>query len=557
MKDNELSREEFADASAEEIIDWARHNYYASSEQCRKLLSNLESDDPHIIANKYNILGILDMYDSEYYSCISNLKKALIIAENLDHNELRAKIYLNLSSVNERLENLPEAIHYAKSVFSTGQSKMYGSTYNNLARMNFRLGNMEAAHGYLEESINAYNSQKDPSVFHGYFLKSEILKKSGKYEEALESYKFILEFLATTPLSSFEAATLNEIGHTYLVLGKPEEGIPYIERGIEAAIKYNISRDETLGHLRLAECYTALKDYKKADKHVDVFLKDKNEKEGTGAYYRLANEIRIKNYKESNDERLSSAYDHYIEYLTTVEIDNSKKLHRKYLESKESEIKEIRNKAEALDNQNEELRYISKLLAHDLKTPVRTIGSFNSLLKKENIEFYNEESKEYFEFISKGTKEIYAKLDLTESYLNLKINNKKNEVSLNDLIEEVKSNYFNEAIDMTIIGEIIIDSADVLLLKKAIHILLHNYKSLAKSKPIALNINCDNSKKHLRITDSEGLSLQEKNWKRNIFNTGNEEISEGFSFFTKIIMLHNGKLDINSSEKSLEISFGA
>lgn len=548
MKGNELSK----DPTAEDIIDWARHNYYSKSEECRYLLNRLDSQDTHIEANKYNILGILDMYDSEYYKSQNNFTKALQLAKKKNDSGLIAKIYLNLTSLSERLENYPEALQYASKVFSTGQSRIYGSTYYNLARINFTQGNIEMANKYLKDSINAYNKYNDPAVFHGYFLRSEILKESGKFEEALESYKFVLEFLKTTTFYSFRASTLNEIGHTYLSLGKAKEGIPYIKEGIAEAIKYNIVRDKFLGHLRLAECYSALKNYKKADESLDIYLNDKT---GTGIYYRIAHELRIKNYKESNDNRLSSAYDQYIAYLTKIEFDNTRKVHLQYLKLKQTEIEDIKNKAEAIQNQNEELKYISKLLAHDLKTPVRTIGSFNSLLNNANVEYYNDESKEFSEFISNGTKEIYTKLDLTEKYLNLKINNSSQGVFLNKLIEKINSKYFNDAIKLTISGDIKIISADKQLLKTAFNILFQNFKSLSKSKPISLSINCDNELKQLTISDNEGLSIKEANWKRNIFNTVDEEISEGLSFFTKIIKLHKGKLEINEKEKSLIIKF--
>jgi len=544
-------------SNSEEIIEWTRKNYYAQSVKSRQLLESLDTNDEAIIANKYNILGILDMYDSEYYQSQSNFLKALPIAQKRNDTLLQAKIYLNLTSVNERIENYPEAIRYASKVFSTGQSKLYGSTYVNLARINFMSGNLDIAYKFLDESEKAYTKHNDQGVFHSYFLKSEIQKDQGEYEKALESYKFILEFLKTTTLSSFRAATLNEIGHTYLVLNKPNKAIPFIKEGIEDAIKYNISRDETLGHLRLGECYSVLKDFKTADKHLGIFLDSENEREATGIYYRLANELRIKNYKESNDNRLSSAYDSYIDYLTNVEIHNNQQVHKKYLKSKDSEISDIRSKAEEIKNQNDELRYISKLLAHELKTPVRTIGSFNSLLINANAEIFNDESKEYSKFISSGSKEIYSKLDLTEKYLSLKIDKRSEMVSIGDLINEIHSKYYETNIILKLKGAINLESADMALLKKAFFILFENYLGLSEFKKLSLEINCKHKEKKIIITDNYGLSSTEENWKRNIFQIKNDKITEGFSFFTKIMNLHNGHINVNVQNKYLEITFDA
>lgn len=553
MKNQVLS----VDASTVEKIDWARKNYHSKSEECRDLLNGIRSTQPLVLANKYNILGILDMYDSKYQSCISNLNKALGIADKHDYNELKAKIYLNLCSVNERIDNLPEALSNAFKVFSTGYDTVYGSTYYNIARINYNLKNFERADENLEESLIAYQKYDDPGIFHVYFLKSEILKEKGQLAEALASYKLTLDYVNGTSLNMFRAATQNEIGHCLMLLDKPEEGIHYIKEGIENAARYNIARDKFLGYLRLTECYFAINDYSQADQYIQLFFNDENEKGGNSVYYKMAHQIRIDLYKRNFPEKLNAAYEAFIQYLLNDEIAENQKLHGAYIRLKGREIIELRSKSEEILKQNNELHYISKLLAHDLKTPVRTIGSFTDLLHKKNKKHFSPESKEFYNFIKSGTHEINLKLDLTEKYLNLKLKKFDENVSLNSIFKKVVSDNFRTRVKLELEQDTQLSSVDLPLMRYAAKVLIRLFVQHAGGDLIQINISSSTkgNQKVVRITDSASIIANKNIWKKEIFYTHQNGVSEGLLFFDKIINLHHGNLICNEKTKSLDLIF--
>jgi len=553
MKNQELS----LDASAVEKIEWARKNYYSKSEDCRNLLNGIRSAQPLVLANKYNILGILDMYDSKYQSCMTNLNKAFDIADKHDFNELKAKIFLNLSSVNERIDNLPEALSNAFKVFSTGYDAVYGSTYYNIARINYNLKNFEKADENLEESLLAYQKYDDPGIFHVYFLKSEILKEKGQIPAALTAYKHTLEYVNGTILNMFMAATQNEIGHCLMLLGKSEEGVRYIKEGIENAERYNIARDKFLGYLRLTQCYFTLEEYSLADQYIELFFNDENEKEGNSLYYKMAHQVRIELYKKNFPEKLNGAYEAFIEYLLNDEIAESQKLHGAYIRLKGREIKELKSKSEEVIKQNSELRYISKLLAHDLKTPVRTIGSFADSLYKKNVRHFNAESLELYDFIKSGSREINLKLDLTEQYLNLKLRNFDEKVSINSIIKNVVNGDFKNQVTLELDGDLELVRVDISMLTYGLELLIHLFVQQAEGKLIQLFVSSlmSGGRKVVRITDSASIIASKKIWNKEIFYNHHKGVSEGLLFFDKIITLHRGNLICNEKTKSLDLIF--
>lgn len=111
----------------------------------------------------------------------------------------------------------------------------------------------------------------------------------------------------------------------------------------------------------------------------------------------------------------------------------------------------LQKRTDELTKSNQELERFAHIASHDLKTPLNNIISFSMLLEKELNASENEQAKEYFQFIKKGSykmneliKEVleYSKISHTESDeepvdLNKVINSIK--LSISDFIKEKNS----------------------------------------------------------------------------------------------------------------------
>lgn len=64
-----------------------------------------------------------------------------------------------------------------------------------------------------------------------------------------------------------------------------------------------------------------------------------------------------------------------------------------------------------LEFSNQELKRFAYIASHDLKAPLRTIGSFTSLLKRRYGHLFDETAKEYMEFIVGGAKYMHQLLE--------------------------------------------------------------------------------------------------------------------------------------------------
>jgi light-regulated signal transduction histidine kinase (bacteriophytochrome) len=71
---------------------------------------------------------------------------------------------------------------------------------------------------------------------------------------------------------------------------------------------------------------------------------------------------------------------------------------------------------EDLRNSNDSLREFAYVVSHDLREPLRTIGSFTTLLARRFPNDLDNQSREYINFIVKGTKHMSLLLDGLLSY---------------------------------------------------------------------------------------------------------------------------------------------
>ena len=109
--------------------------------------------------------------------------------------------------------------------------------------------------------------------------------------------------------------------------------------------------------------------------------------------------------------------------LAEAELENKNKVLEKYIES------------------NIQLEQFAHIASHDLKSPLRTVGSFSSLLKRRAASKLNNEELEYLDLISNAAKLMWNLVDdlMVYSQVNsLQMNLEPND--LNDLLKEVLIN---------------------------------------------------------------------------------------------------------------------
>jgi len=280
---------------------------------------------------------------------------------------------------------------------------------------------------------------------------------------------------------------------------------------------------------------------------------------------------------------------HYQQRLTK-EIDERKSIHQALFESQEAlrlanqdlenrilhrtkELKssnlKLKDQASALIQINDDLRRFTSIVSHDLKTPLRSIGSFAGLLKKKISYKLDDSEAHYLSIIENGAISMYELIEDLLTYT------KVNSENLSVIKTEIKS-LVNELLvlfrtDVNETNAVIINNVeeDIILcdrtkLKQVFSNLIQNSLKFSnvdgKSPRITITSEC--SGKHWKYSvNDNGIGISPK-FKQKVFTefqrlNGNkyQGTGMGLSICKRIIDKHGGTIWFDSDENGTTFHF--
>lgn len=186
-----------------------------------------------------------------------------------------------------------------------------------------------------------------------------------------------------------------------------------------------------------------------------------------------------------------------------------------------TEKKNTEKLLERMKNTNALLEYFADICSHDLKQPVRTIGSFTQILAQEFGHTLDEKAKGYLDEIQAGAKRLYGLIDSILAYTKVDIDvNSLTPVSIEGIIQTVQA-------DLTALikekkGMIKYKNLPVILSQKAIlyHVfqnLISNSLKFSSFKPPLIEIDAKHIKGYWRFhVKDNGIGIPSE-YHQNIF----------------------------------------
>lgn len=405
------------------------HQHLGNLEKAYQLqLNSLQihelSNDSTQIMKGFFELGSIFFYQKNYELALEKYKETYTIAKRVDSERYQYNSLGAIGGTYSRLGKLEESTSYNLQAFQLAK------------KMNYKIGLAYSAHNI---GYNYFASEKFDSAL-VYFEESYLIKK-----ETNDSWG--------------QTESLEFLGNTHLEMGNYKKAIDYLNSSLSMAKKIQSKHLILESYSALSIAYTRSKEFEKANDFLNnyIALNDslvnetmmENMKEAKTQYEVQQKEVEIvqKNYELSRTYTwglmggiLSLAL---LAWLIFRNYQTQKK-NNKLLELKNREIQFNYKKLEA---NNEKLRSFAFIVSHDLKEPLRTIGSYASLVKRRYKNKLDDEGNEFLNYITDGASKLYSLLNDVLGYA--KLDEKEEEMIMVDMAEIVQmaSNNLDEQID--------------------------------------------------------------------------------------------------------------
>ena len=241
------------------------------------------------------------------------------------------------------------------------------------------------------------------------------------------------------------------------------------------------------------------------------------------------------------------------------ESHNYERRQNDFLKQLEEQQKQIQKQNHKLERANDDLERFAYMASHDLKSPLRNIGSFIGLIKRKTKQYDDQNLKEYLGFVDIGVQQMSQLIEDILEYSKIGSDDEieSEEVNLQIVLSQVKSQlkHFikekNAQIECTSLPIISANSTQMLLLFQ--NLIENGIKYNESEEPlISIYYYSDEEFHHFSFQDN-GIGIAPEFQKR-IFVMFKRLHSQaeyqgtgiGLSICKKIVERHGGEIDIKS-----------
>lgn len=359
------------------------------------------NEDTFQMAVGYRILGVIHGHQNQFKSSLQFFKQAYRLHQTLDDpyqsdspesREIAYNYFTTLASIGAtflELDSLDAALHFIgeASLLADSIDHAYGQAYCKALLGSYFLmkKSYDDALTYLKECVDMFKSlglRQECAVFS--LQIANLYTEQAEYWAALQS----LDRAETDALSLVHPRLMQDI---YQKRSEVNEKLGRVGEAFTYYKKYVQYRDSLVNEDRLSSLTTTNLEQQQA-------VKEQQEQ--------------IQTLQKANDstKRLAiwiglSLIVIFLAVILLITRNRNKDLKAINLILNQKN-EEIRLQNERLASSNEDLRQFAHVTSHDLREPLRSIGSFASLLRRRYKGRLDEEADEFISFIEKGVQRM-------------------------------------------------------------------------------------------------------------------------------------------------------
>jgi signal transduction histidine kinase len=596
--------------------------YYQKAE----LLALKSLNDSSIITIYFD-LAITHRKNSNYKGCKEYYTKIIDKCPKDQSSEYLEYAYHGLGNLYQVTGDYEKAVDYfLKSVSAAEQRKNMSGVAMSLQHVAETLllaKNPEKALDNIEKSYQLALSIKDPELL-GLILKDygQILSSDNKLDQALERFNTAIQYLTAEDAKPYLVKVLMSIADVYALKGEHQTSATYLFKCLNQYESFILNEDLGELYLKIGQYYVSNQENIKAQSYFEKGLDICKKYDLKSAFIKTA--LALSEIEEKNGH-LSRAFDLFktakemeASLFTQEKIAKTAELQFKFdADKSDREIQELKlrqnkiliaglailltsiiflffvwakmknrtNKAlilqkEEIEHQNRRLEESNAALtefayasAHDLKEPLRNIGSFISLLKRRYGHTFNEEGLEYMEYVNVGVRKMNKLLEDLLEYSTLVVNTNNSNADLYDTVR------FNEVLDeikTSLHASIQQKKADIQYAKKLPELpmsrlhqtqlfqnLISNAMKFVENKAPIIQIQCEENDNDIIVSVKDnGIGIKQE-YSDKVFklfhrlnrDTNYEGTGVGLSICKNIVEKYKGKIWFESVEHQSSIFY--
>lgn len=440
----------------------------------RTILLAEESYDMLLLQKASFLLGQSQVDLEEYQPALETLLKYLDIAPVKEDPELQAKAYVEIATIYTQYGDFEKALDYRLEAFeyfelSGNEWYVINSNYE-LGRLYFQLEQFKNAEKYFSQcyaiardgendhilyaclaalgSVHEKLGELDTSVRYnqqslaladsiGYQLGVAFAlqnigtnkTKQKRYWSAEQDLRKALDLFQSLNFKNGQVSTMQYLSELYAEQDRAEEAIAVLEEGLVVAREVNHRQKISDFYKKLGLLYERVGNMSKSvdflKKHTElkeILIDEKtlDDLANRSSRYELEKkEMEVKNLQEKSkrEQEINRMYNLLSALIALFFLSMAilffywfrrQKQYSLKLSKVNATIQRQNRKLESLNRKIEQYAYVA---SHDLKEPIRTIGSFIELLDKRYQHVFDDRAQEFMHFITDAVSRMKRMLD--------------------------------------------------------------------------------------------------------------------------------------------------
>ncbi len=511
-------------------------------------ISETINDKTGLFFSTYQI-GNIHFYQGNYKLALKYYKKSLKYAKEEMNERHRYSSLGAIGSTYHRMKDLKKSADYnLKSLqLATEIDYKVGVAYAafNVGSDYFAMGALDTAVIFFLQALKLQEELQDK------WGQSSSLRMLGEAYRGLKDWNNSIIYAEEALAIAKDIEAKPRIMESYETLAHVYEGKGDFKKANQYMYNYMELKDSLVNEETLEKIEAVQTNYEVAQKEKELFKKS-NELNRIYAYILIVGIVFLlliswMTYSRYRSEQKNNA----------LLAEKNKQIHQQNQQLRDNNQK-IQRQNIKLEQSNQELRRFAFIASHDLKEPLRTIGSFSSLLKRRYKDKIDEEANEFLDFITNGVSRMYTLLNDVLDYSKIdELSLDREAINLQETVEHVIISLGQQIEEKN--GTIIIEMLPTINARQThftqlFQNLITNGLKYNKSTTPIINISCsENAHHYLFSVKDNGIGL-DMIYKDKIFDMfqrlhGKEEYQGtgiGLAICKKIVHQYDGEIWVES-----------